>query len=234
MSIGDKREIVLDFVKDDDVRQLTSKETVRLGHDLWKSNEVAFGIFRSEEIEAKVKNLDGSVCQTRLELADGKLEWHCSCDVDGFCEHLVATSLEAQHEGRGDIYKAAGIMLKNRRMLVERSTGKPAFIAPGGRIQEGESPEDALIRELDEEFQVKVAKDDLEPFGVFSADAANHPGQHVHMHVFFVKKWQGEVKPNNEVEEIRWLTSVLPDDIEVGSIFGHEVLPKLKKQDLVD
>lgn len=40
--------------------------------------------------------------------------------------------------------------------------------------------------------------------------------------------------PDSEVEEIRWITSSLPGDIEVGSIFAHEVLPRLKAQGLVD
>jgi mutator protein MutT len=133
-----------------------------------------------------------------------------------------------------DIYKAAGIIIKDKKLLLERSKGKEFFIAPGGKIEPGETAPQALIRELKEEFSIVVDMSDIEPFGTFSAEAANQPGQRVHMQVFVVKKWQGEITPDNEVEEIIWLDSVIPSNVRVGSIFGHEVLPRLKAQGLVD
>jgi 8-oxo-dGTP diphosphatase len=134
-----------------------------------------------------------------------------------------------------DIYKAAGIIIKDRRLLVERSKGKDVFIAPGGKLNPGETSEQALIRELKEEFQMTVTKEDVELFGVYYADAAgsHNIGKKLHMDVFVVKNFT-EIRPDSEVEEIRWITSRLPEDIEVGSVFAHDVLPKLKKLDLVD
>jgi 8-oxo-dGTP pyrophosphatase MutT (NUDIX family) len=90
------------------------------------------------------------------------------------------------------------------------------------------------VRELKEEFKIDVAEENLEEFGTFSAEAVNHPGQTVHMHVFIVESWQGEPEPDSEVEAIRWLTSKLPADIKVGTIFAHEVIPRLKAQGLID
>jgi hypothetical protein len=52
--------------------------------------------------------------------------------------------------------------------------------------------------------------------------------------MFIVQKWQGEITPSSEVEHIMWLTAKLPKDVEIGSIFGHEVLPRLKQRGLVD
>ncbi len=39
-----------------------------------------------------------------------------------------------------DIHKAAGIIIRDKKLLVERSKGKEFFIAPGGTIEEGETP----------------------------------------------------------------------------------------------
>src|SRR6266550_572038 len=168
------QQAIIDLVKDDDVRELATRSNIRLGHELWASGEVMFGTFKPEKIEAKVKAPGVTTRSTTLELADGNLYWACTCTSAPklFCKHLVATALEAQREGRGDIYKAAGIILRDRKMLVERSVGKPAFIAPGGRLQDGESAEQALIRELKEEFDITVQPEDLQPFGNFSATAA--------------------------------------------------------------
>lgn len=134
-----------------------------------------------------------------------------------------------------DIYKAAGIIIKDRRLLVERSTGKDVFIAPGGKVEQDETPKQGLIRELKEEFSLEVQEDQLEEFGVFYAEAAgsHNAGKTVRMDVFVVKSF-GEIIPANEVEEIRWITSVPSSDVEVGSIFAHEVLPRLKREGLVD
>jgi 8-oxo-dGTP diphosphatase len=133
-----------------------------------------------------------------------------------------------------DIYKASGIIVVDRKVLVERSKGKEYFIHPGGKIESGETPVQAVIRELKEEFQIDVNQEDLELFDKNSAPAANSPEVNVHMEVFLVKKWRGEIKPDSEVEEIRWLTSEIPSDIKIGSIMEHETIPKLKAANLIN
>jgi 8-oxo-dGTP diphosphatase len=132
------------------------------------------------------------------------------------------------------IHKSAGIIIKNRKLLVERSEGTKPFIAPGGSVEKGETAKQALVRELKEEFSINVKEFDLEPFGQFSAEGANHPGQMVYMEAFIVKKWIGEPTPSSEVEEIAWITSKISEGMKVGSIFEHEVIPRLKKKGLID
>lgn len=133
-----------------------------------------------------------------------------------------------------DIYKAAGIIIVDRKLLFTRAKDMEVFIDPGGKIESGETAEQALIRELKEELSIDVSEDDLAPFGEYTAEAANHAGRIVHMQAFVVKKWQGEITASAEVEELRWLSSELPNDIKVGSIFGGKVLPTLHEQGLVD
>jgi 8-oxo-dGTP diphosphatase len=125
------------------------------------------------------------------------------------------------------IHKAAGIMIRDRKLLVERSMGKEFFIAPGGSIEENETPETAVIRELREEFQVEVDEADLSLFGIFTAQAAGQEEKVVEMTVFKVAQWQGEPTPDNEVEEIAWVTSANENGLKIGSIFEHEVIPRL-------
>ena len=133
-----------------------------------------------------------------------------------------------------DIHKASGIIIQNRMVLAERSVGKEFFIHPGGKIEPGETAKQAVVRELKEEFRIDVDEDDLELFGKYSAPAANSPEVNVHMEVFMVTDWHGEITPDSEVEEMLWLTSEVPKDIKVGSILEHETLPRLKVQGLID
>src|SRR5688500_4909971 len=141
---------IVDLVRDDDVRQLAHKSDILAGHEIWKAGETGLGVVRPDElIEAIVKAPNSQTRHTRFELKDSKLVWHCTCTSDPrlFCKHLVAAALQVQKEGRGDIYKAAGILIKDRKTVVERSQGKPVFVQPGGRIEEGETAEQALVRE---------------------------------------------------------------------------------------
>lgn len=134
-----------------------------------------------------------------------------------------------------DIHKAAGIIIKDRRLLVERSKGKDVFVAPGGKLDPDETSVQAIIRELKEEFQLDITENDLQAFGTFYAEAAgsHNAGKKLRMDVFMVN-YTGEIVPDSEVEETRWISSTIPADIEVGSIFAHEVLPRLKARGLVD
>jgi len=133
-----------------------------------------------------------------------------------------------------DIYKAAGIIIVDRKLLFTRAEDMEVFIDPGGKIEAGETAKQALIRELKEELSIDVDESDLEPFGEYTAEAANHSGRTVHMQAFMVKKWRGKIIASAEIEELRWLTSDLPTDIKVGSIFGGQILPKLHEHGLVN
>ena len=133
-----------------------------------------------------------------------------------------------------DIYKAAGVLLQDRKFLVTRSTGKDFFISPGGKVEPGEDTKSALVRELKEELGITVEKEVLRDFGTFYAEAAGATGQFIQMNVLIVPSWTGEITPMNEVEEIMWIDSSLSLTIKLGSIFKHDVLPKLKSLDLID
>ena len=85
-----------------------------------------------------------------------------------------------------------------------------------------------------EEFMISVKEEHLEVFGTFFAQAAGNEDKLVQMDVFIVKELEGKPTPDNEVEEILWLSSNIPQGIKVGSIFEHEIIPKLKVAGLID
>lgn len=133
-----------------------------------------------------------------------------------------------------DIYKAAGIIIRDRKLLVERSIGKEFFIAPGGQIEDGETATQALVRELKEEFDIDTQESDFELFGTFYAAAAGQEDRRLKMDVYVVCTFAGEPTPSSEVEEIAWVTSTNDQHLKLGSIFEHEVIPRLKEQNLID
>jgi 8-oxo-dGTP diphosphatase len=133
-----------------------------------------------------------------------------------------------------DIHKAGGIILKDRRLLVVRTRFKDIFNTPGGKLEAGETAAAALVRELQEEININVDEADLDTFGTFYAQASGQTSKSIRMDVFTVKTWRGDIIAASEIEEVRWIDSSDSETIPLGSIFHHEVIPRMKKQSLID
>jgi 8-oxo-dGTP diphosphatase len=132
-----------------------------------------------------------------------------------------------------DIRKAGGVFIKDRRFLVTRSYGKDMFVAPGGKLEPGETATAALIREIMEEIQIEITEMDMMPLGTFQAQAAGTTDKTIEMKVFLIKNMKGEPTPSSEIEEIMWINTHTTG-IQLGSIFEHNVMPLLRKMDLID
>lgn len=72
---------------------------------------------------------------------------------------------------------------------------------PGGKIENGESPEAALIRELQEELGIDTSENCLAPF-TFASHA--YENFHLLMPLYICRKWQGLVT-GREGQATRWV-----------------------------
>jgi len=137
-------------------------------------------------------------------------------------------------EEKIDIYKAGAILIQDRKLFLARTRGRDFFASPGGKIDDDETYEEALIRELKEELDISVTADDFEKFGTYTDFVINDKSKKIQQAVFLVKSWQGELKPSGEIEEIQWVGSVLPKNMSPDSIFEREVIPRLKNANIID
>ncbi|MGY5765888.1 NUDIX domain-containing protein [Brachybacterium sp. DNPG3] len=73
-------------------------------------------------------------------------------------------------------------------LLAVRKRGTGSYMQVGGKLEPGESPLEAAIREVEEEIGVRLEPADLSPVGDFEAVAANEPGIIVRSTVFRTRR----------------------------------------------
>ena len=72
---------------------------------------------------------------------------------------------------------------------------------PGGKVEIGELPEAALIRELDEELGIDVSQNCLAPFTFASHGYLDF---HLLMPLYVCRVWEGKVTPK-EGQKLKWV-----------------------------
>lgn len=103
----------------------------------------------------------------------------------------------------GVVRVAAAVLLRGDGsvLLAQRPTGK-AYAGywefPGGKLEDGESPRDALVRELREELGIVVRR--ASPWLV---QEFVYPHAHVELHFFRVFSWDGELV-GHDGQEFAW------------------------------
>lgn len=94
-----------------------------------------------------------------------------------------------------------------RVLLAQRPAGKAMaglWEFPGGKIEVGETPEVALIRELNEELGIDTWASCLAPLTFASH---SYPDFHLLMPLFICRKWEGQVS-SREGQALKWVRPV--------------------------
>lgn len=155
---------------------------------------------------------------------------------------LVMSAFDS--EGRARVVAA---VLRNSRgsiLLTRRGDGRSfagAWEFPGGKVEAGESPGEALARELHEELGIRIEPGDVKPF---IAVPCSHGGKRIVLDVYQVPTWRGRAR-GREGQALAWTSphrlagySTPPADVPVVAALQssphYPITPEPEAGDVAD
>lgn len=176
-------------------------------------------------------------CRMQLyELGVSALAGDSMTDLRSICEKRLTMLQETLPKAEGVtmpqvIDKLAWIHIENRKILSTLSRGKDTYYIPGGKREENETDDEALIREIREELSIELIPESLRFVGRFEAQAHGKTDGIVVRMTCYTGEFSGRITPSSEVEQAVWFTH---KDREKSSAVDKIIFDWLKDKNLID
>jgi 8-oxo-dGTP diphosphatase len=130
-----------------------------------------------------------------------------------------------------DILVSAVAIVRERRVLMVTARDRDVLYMPGGKIDAGETPAQAAVREAREEIAVEIDPARVSRLFTVVTQAHGEPdGRLVRMHVFAADT-DATPKPAAEVSALHWVGT---ESLDRCPPAGREVLERLAAAGLID
>ena len=128
------------------------------------------------------------------------------------------------------------MFFRNRKLLLDKPRRRPTHQMIGGRIEDGETPLEAAIREAHEELgeHAKFDPNLFKPIMDFDEIAASDPKLKIHFYLFnYEGNLEGTLTTSDEIESFLWYDTTCGQDI-LSHTLKNEVIPYCIKNNLID
>ncbi len=132
-------------------------------------------------------------------------------------------------------HKTCAVILKDKKFLVVRNEGRKIWTSPGGHVEEDETAEQCMMRELSEELGFLPER--MEPYGELEVPSPIEPDVVMRLTFFLIKTDSDKefqiIDP--EIEELMWVDSKY--DGSKGKLIpdlSGWLMDKLVRDDLVE
>lgn len=127
------------------------------------------------------------------------------------------------------------MFFENEKLLIDKPRKRPTYQMIGGRVEEGESPLEAAIRECHEELGDKATfiEKNIELVMEFDEIATSDGKTPIHFYVFkYNGNLEGELTISKEIESFLWYDSSMGEEI-LSNTLKNEVVPYCLKKSLI-
>ena len=108
----------------------------------------------------------------------------------------------------------------------EKDINKNKYIGLGGRFEAGESPEECLVREIEEEAGVRLTSYRLRGIVTFVSEGASDP---LYMYFYTADEYEGDIKEECDEGELCWVPTARIEELDLWE--GDHLLWKWIKAD---
>ena len=130
------------------------------------------------------------------------------------------------------IHKVSAIVVQDDRLLMVKKVGKETWTTLGGKPEKGETEEEALLREIDEE--VHCGAKIVRKLGDFVSEAYHDKGATLKLSAYLVELEGESVLDDPELEEARFISKDNENEgIKLTPIMTGQVIPFLKREGLL-
>lgn len=127
------------------------------------------------------------------------------------------------------------MFFKDEKLLIDKPRKRPTYQMIGGRVEEGETPLEAAIRECHEELGNEAIFDSslIELVMEFDEIATSDGKTPIHFYVFkYNGVLEGKLNISEEIESFKWYESTDGEDI-LSNTLKNEVIPYCLKKNLI-
>ena len=127
------------------------------------------------------------------------------------------------------------MFFKDGKLLIDKPRKRPTYQMIGGRVEEGETPIEAAIRECHEELGEEAIFDSslIELVMEFDEIATSDGKTPIHFYVFkYNGNLEGKLNTSDEIENFKWYDSNDGEEI-LSNTLKNEVVPYCLKKGLI-
>ena len=128
------------------------------------------------------------------------------------------------------------MFFREHKLLIDKPRKRNTYQMIGGKVEDGETPLEAAIRECHEELGNKAIFNEklFELVMEFDEIATSDGKTPIHFYVFkYNGDLQGELTTSEEIESFKWYNSK-EDSIILSNTLKNEVVPYCLKNNLID